>query len=184
MEIIGETLDDAVGEAFDKIAKMLKLPYPGGPNVDKLAKNGNPDRFKFPISEMKGYDFSFSGTKTSVLYFLQKSIKENPNFIEENVEDICAGVQKTLIDNLMIKFIKAAKDLHINQLAIAGGVSANSGLRKKMEELAVEKGFEVFIPKFEYCTDNAAMIAITAHFKALENQFASQEISPLPRIEF
>jgi N6-L-threonylcarbamoyladenine synthase len=183
MEVIGETQDDAVGEAFDKIAKMLQLPYPGGPNVDKFAKIGNPERFKFPISEMQGYNFSFSGIKTAVLYFIQKNQKENPNFVSENLEDICASVQKTLIETLILKLKKAAKELKIKQLAIAGGVSANSGLRKRMEDLVTEKGYEVFIPKFEYCTDNAAMIAITAHFKAIENQFTSQKISPLPRIE-
>ena len=183
MTVIGQTQDDAVGEAFDKSAKLLNLPYPGGPMIDTLARNGNGDTYKFPISEMSNYDFSFSGIKTAILYFIQKNTKINPNFVEENMENICASIQKTLIKTLMIKFLKAAKDMNIKQLAIAGGVSANSGLRAELEKIGTQKGFEVFIPAFEYCTDNAGMIAMTGHFKFLENQFCPQETSPMPRLE-
>jgi N6-L-threonylcarbamoyladenine synthase len=181
MEVIGETLDDAAGEAFDKGAKMLGLPYPGGPMIDKHASLGNPSAFEFPVSEMKGLSFSFSGIKTSLLYFLQKGVKQNPNFIDENIDDICASYQLALIKNLTRKLKKATKLHKIKRVAIAGGVAANSGLRKTLSEIAKKEGWEVFIPKFEYCTDNAAMIAMATHFKYLESQFAEQSISPLPR---
>lgn len=181
MEVLGETIDDAAGEAFDKVAKMLGLPYPGGPMVDKLAKDGDPHRFKFPMSDMKDYDFSFSGLKTSVLYFLQKERKQDPEFAEKNMNDICASVQHTIIRMLMNKLKKAAGELNIKDIGIAGGVSANSGLRNTLLQTGEELGWNVFIPKFEYCTDNAAMIGITAHYKYLAGQFADRSITPTAR---
>lgn len=180
-ELIGSTIDDAAGEAFDKTAKMLGLPYPGGPLVDKLAQEGNPDKFAFKAGNVDGFDFSFSGLKTNVLYFLQKEKQKNPNFIEENINDICASVQKTIIDNLTEKLLLAADQYQIKQLAIAGGVSANSGLRNKMLELQ-EKGFQCHIPKFAYCTDNAAMIAMAGHFLYLENSFGNLAAAPKARM--
>jgi N6-L-threonylcarbamoyladenine synthase len=184
MEIIGETQDDAVGEAFDKTAKLLNLPYPGGPLIDKYAKLGNPLAYTFPMTEMPKYNFSFSGIKTSILYFLKKNVAANPNFIQENLNDICASVQHILVKILLQKLRKAARELNINQVAIAGGVSANSGLRNALQEMGVQENWQVFIPKFEYCTDNAAMIAMAAHFKYLKGEFTSQEVSPLPRMVF
>lgn len=181
MEVIGETIDDAAGEAFDKTAKMLGLPYPGGPMVDKLARDGDATRFKFPISDMKGYDFSFSGIKTSILYFLQKENKTDPDFIANNLPDICASVQGTIIKTLMKKLERAADELGIRHVGIAGGVSANSGLRVALQEAGIRKGWEVYIPAFEYCTDNAAMIGITAHYKYLKGEFASLDVSPSAR---
>ncbi len=182
MEVIGETIDDAAGEAFDKVAKMLQLPYPGGPLVDKYAQLGNPNRFVFPHPKVDALNFSFSGLKTSVLYFLQKELAKNPNFITENLNDICASIQKTIVDILIIKLKNAAKQTNINQIAIAGGVSANSELRKKLENLKNE-GCDVFIPKFEFCTDNAAMIAITGYFKFLQHQFSTQQSIPNARMK-
>ena len=182
MEVIGETQDDAVGEAFDKTAKLLGLPYPGGPLIDKLAKEGNPDRFPFSLGEMPGLNFSFSGIKTAILYFLQKEVKNNPNFIEENKADICASVQKSLIDMLLRKTKKAMKEMNCTQIAIAGGVSANSGLRTRLTEMGTEMGWEVFIPAFSYCTDNAGMIAMAGHFKAEAREFCGQDVSPLARM--
>jgi N6-L-threonylcarbamoyladenine synthase len=181
MQIIGETQDDAVGEAFDKTAKLLGLPYPGGPLIDKLAKEGNPDKYPFPMGEMPGLDFSFSGIKTSILYFLQKALKLNPNFIEENKADICASVQKTLIEILLRKVKKAMHEKNCSSIAIAGGVSANSGLRKRLKELGEENHWEVFIPAFSYCTDNAGMIAMAGHFKFEAGEFCGQDVSPLAR---
>lgn len=181
MEILGSTLDDAAGEAFDKTAKMLGLPYPGGPLVDKYAQSGDAQRFIFPASEMKDYNFSFSGLKTSLLYFLQKEKKKDPGFIEKNLFDICASIQCTIIKMLMKKLEKAADELKINQIGIAGGVSANSGLRKTLQETGKKKNWDVFIPKFEYCTDNAAMIGITAYYKFLKGEFADMSISPSAR---
>lgn len=181
MEVLGETVDDAAGEAFDKVAKMLGLPYPGGPMVDKLAKEGNPTRFSFPLSEMQGYDFSFSGLKTAVLYFLQNERKKEPDFAENNMNDICASVQYTIIRMLMGKLKKAAKDLGIRHIGIAGGVSANSGLRAALTELGLKNDWQVYIPKFEYCTDNAAMIGITGYYKYLESDFTDLSISPTAR---
>ncbi|SHM43337.1 N6-L-threonylcarbamoyladenine synthase [Cyclobacterium lianum] len=183
MEILGETLDDAVGEAFDKIAKILGLPYPGGPQLDKLAGNGDPDAFTFPLSDMKGLDFSFSGIKTAVLYFLKKNLKEDPDFIARNLEDICASVQQTLIAMLMNKLIRACNESEIREVAIAGGVSANSGLRKALKESAGEQGWKVYLPKLEYCTDNAAMVAMAAHYKYQAGQFCGLDISPLARMK-
>lgn len=182
MEVIGETIDDAAGEAFDKVAKMLQLPYPGGPLVDKYAKEGNPDRFSFPHPKVDELNFSFSGLKTSVLYFLQKELKTNPDFITENIKDICAGVQKTIVDILIGKLLKALEQTNIKQIAIAGGVSANSGLRAALQSLT-EKDIKVFIPKFEYCTDNAAMIAITGYYSFLENHDFSKNYTPNARMK-
>lgn len=184
MQIVGETQDDAVGEAFDKVAKMMGLGYPGGPMVDKLAQQGNPEAYSFPESEMKGLNYSFSGIKTAVLYFLRDQLKENENFIEENKADIAASVQKTLINMLLQKLRKAAKKYRVNQIAIAGGVSANSGLRNRLTEMAKEENWDVFIPAFEYCTDNAGMIAMAGHYKFLEGEFVDQGVSALPRMKF
>ncbi len=181
MEIIGETIDDAAGEAFDKVAKMLGLPYPGGPLVDKYAKEGDPHRFKFPLSEMKEYNYSFSGIKTSVLYFLQAEEKKDPGFKEKNIADICASVQFTLVKMLLNKLEKAAKNLGITQIGIAGGVSANSGLRKSLIEMGQKNGWTVYIPPFEYCTDNAAMIGITGYYKYLKGEFADLSVTASAR---
>jgi N6-L-threonylcarbamoyladenine synthase len=184
MEIIGETKDDAVGEAFDKTAKLLDLPYPGGPLIDKYAREGNPMAYAFPLPEMPGLDFSFSGIKTSFMYFLQKQVRENPNFISEYLKDICASIQFTLVNILLKKLKKAAKETGIKEIAIAGGVSANSGLRTSILELGEKLGWKVYIPEFEYCTDNAAMIAMAAHFKYLNSDFCDQTVSPEARMEF
>lgn len=184
MEIIGETQDDAVGEAFDKTAKLLNLPYPGGPLIDKYAQQGNPVAFTFPLSEMPGLNFSFSGIKTAILYFLQDKTRKNPQFVEENLADICASVQYTLIKMLLQKLRKAAKQTGISQISIAGGVSANSGLRKTLLEMGEKEQWEVYIPRFEYCTDNAAMIAMAAHFKYQKGDFCEQTVSPMPRMAF
>jgi N6-L-threonylcarbamoyladenine synthase len=184
LTVMGTTIDDAAGEAFDKIAKIIGLPYPGGPLVDKLAQTGNPNRFEFAKPVVGGYDFSFSGLKTSVLYFLQKQTKENPNFIEENKADICASVQQTILLILFKQLNKLANDLSITDLAIAGGVSANSGLRNHLIATGKEKGWRVFIPKFEYCTDNAAMIAIAGKFLYEKGIFADQTVCALARLPF
>jgi N6-L-threonylcarbamoyladenine synthase len=184
MEIIGETQDDAVGEAFDKTAKLLDLPYPGGPLVDKYAQQGNSAAFAFPLSEMPGLNYSFSGIKTSILYFLQDKTRNNPQFVEENIADICASVQFTLIKMLLQKLRKAAKQTGITEIAIAGGVSANSGLRKTLQEMGEKERWQVYIPRFEYCTDNAAMIAMAAHFKYEKGEFCEQTVSPMPRMAF
>ncbi|GAA4799843.1 tRNA (adenosine(37)-N6)-threonylcarbamoyltransferase complex transferase subunit TsaD [Olivibacter ginsenosidimutans] len=180
MELIGQTIDDAAGEAFDKTAKILNLPYPGGPLIDKLAKEGVP-RFQFPEPQIKGLDFSFSGLKTAILYFVQQQIAQNPNFLQDNIHDICASVQERIISILLKKLRRAAEHYHINQVAIAGGVSANSGLREGLDKLAKEEHWDAFIPRFEYCTDNAAMIAIAGYYKYLYNDFATQDIAPLAR---
>ncbi|MBK3515816.1 tRNA (adenosine(37)-N6)-threonylcarbamoyltransferase complex transferase subunit TsaD [Carboxylicivirga marina] len=184
MEIIGQTIDDAAGEAFDKCAKIMGLPYPGGPLIDKLAKEGNPEAFKFNKPRIANYDYSFSGLKTSVLYFLRDELKKNPDFIEENKADICASLQKTIIDILMDKVIKAADETGITQVALAGGVSANSGLRNRLTELAETKKWKTFIPKFSYTTDNAAMIAINGYHKYLNKEFIGQDAAPFARTEF
>jgi N6-L-threonylcarbamoyladenine synthase len=168
MHILGETIDDAAGEAFDKISKLLGLPYPGGPVLDKLAQLGNPKAFVFAKPQVPNLDFSFSGLKTSVLYFLQK---QSPEFIQENLNDLCASVQYTIIEILLKKLKKAMQETGIKEVCIAGGVSANSGLRKAMEQLGKDTHSAIFLPKFEYCTDNAAMIAITAHFKYIAGSF-------------
>ena len=181
MEVLGETIDDAAGEAFDKVAKMLGLPYPGGPMVDKLAKEGNPTKFSFPLSDMQDYDFSFSGLKTAVLYFLQNEKKKDPDFVANNIKDICASVQHTIITILLKKLKKAAKELKINHVGIACGVSANRGLRTALTETGAQLGWQVYIPKFEYCTDNAAMIGITGYYKYLQGKFADLSVSPTAR---
>jgi N6-L-threonylcarbamoyladenine synthase len=182
MEVLGSTIDDAAGEAFDKTAKILGLPYPGGPLVDKYAQTGNPQAFSFPEPQIPELNFSFSGLKTSILYFINKGVHQNPNFIQEHLEDICASVQHRIITILLAKLTKAAKQHGISQVAIAGGVSANSGLRKALQELAEQQNWEVFIPKFEYCTDNAAMIAIAGYYKFLAADFVGQEVAPLARM--
>ena len=183
MEVIGETIDDAVGEAFDKTAKILGLPYPGGPLIDRYAKLGDPLRFEFKKVTSDAYNFSFSGIKTAFLYFLRDQLKVNDKFIEENLHDICASVQHTLIEILMVKLKKAAFELQINNIAIAGGVAANSGLRAKLEELSKKHNWKVFIPDFQYCTDNAGMIASAAHFKYIKQDFVGYDISPDPRMK-
>ena len=183
MEIIGKTIDDAAGEAFDKIGKIMGLDYPAGPIIDKLAKLGNPDAFTFGKPKLENYDYSFSGIKTSVLYFLQKQLKENPNFIQENVENLCASVQKTIIDVLMKKLEKAAKDYDVKEVAIAGGVSANSGLREAMQKNVEKLSWNVYIPKFEYTTDNAAMIAMVAKLKFERGEFTDLRTSATARYD-
>lgn len=180
MEVLGETADDAVGEAFDKAAKMLGLGYPGGPKIDQHATLGNPASFEFPISEMPGYSFSFSGVKTSLLYFIQKHGQE---FVTERLNDICASYQQTLITTLVRKIRKAAKELKIKEIAIAGGVSANKGLRKALQIEAEKQRWSLYIPDFQYCTDNAGMIAMAAHFKYIEKEFSHQQVSPMPRFQ-
>ncbi len=182
MEIIGQTIDDAAGEAFDKCAKVIGLPYPGGPWIDRLAKDGNPKAFAFAKPNIAGYNYSFSGLKTSFLYFLRDHVKENPNFIEENKSDLCASLQATVIDILMKKLRLAAKDTGIRQVAVAGGVSANSGLRQAFLDYGKRYGWEVFIPPFSYTTDNAAMIAQAAYFKYQDSDFCSIDEVPFARV--
>ncbi|HAE29769.1 MAG TPA: tRNA (adenosine(37)-N6)-threonylcarbamoyltransferase complex transferase subunit TsaD [Flavobacteriales bacterium] len=182
MEVIGETIDDAAGEAFDKSAKVLGLPYPGGPMIDKYAKTGDPDRFEFSHPSVQGYNYSFSGLKTQFLYFIQKETSKDPEFVSKNLPDICASWQNHIIKVLLSKLKKAVKDYKINQVAIAGGVSANSGLRHALHQMSEEKGWSVFIPDFEYCTDNAAMISMAAHYKFLANEFASIDCVPRARM--
>ena len=184
MEILGETLDDAAGEAFDKTAKLLNLPYPGGPLIDKYAQLGNPLAFKFPVPQIRDLDFSFSGFKTAILYFIRDNQKENPLFIEENLNDICASVQHSIVNILLTKLKKAAKQYNCTEIAIAGGVSANSGLRKALLEAKEDMGWNVYIPAFQYCTDNAGMIAIAGYHKFLAGDFVGQEISPMARMNF
>ncbi|WP_291906610.1 tRNA (adenosine(37)-N6)-threonylcarbamoyltransferase complex transferase subunit TsaD [Chitinophaga sp. CB10] len=184
MRVIGETLDDAAGEAFDKSAKLLGLPYPGGPLIDKYAKEGNPHRFKFPEPRIPGLNFSFSGLKTSILYFLQENQQQDPDFIQNNLADICASIQHRIISILLNKLVKAAEETGVRDVAIAGGVSANSGLRAALEEYGQQHHWRTFIPKFEYCTDNAGMIAITAYYKYLAGDFASLDAVPTARAAF
>jgi N6-L-threonylcarbamoyladenine synthase len=181
LQVIGSTIDDAAGEAFDKSAKLLGLPYPGGPLIDKYAQIGNPHAFKFAEPNIEDLNFSFSGLKTSVLYFLQKQSK---GFIEEHLNDLCASIQYTIITILMKKLKRAVKETKVTQVCIAGGVSANSGLRKTLQELAKENNWQAFIPKFEYCTDNAAMIAITAYYKLLAGQTTALDASPSARADW
>ena len=180
MELLGSTIDDAAGEAFDKTGKLLGLEYPAGPLIDKFAKLGEPV-FKFTEPKVGELDFSFSGLKTSILYFLRKQVKENPNFVEENLNDICASVQATIVSILLKKIKVAALKTGITHLAIAGGVSANSALREGFEALGNEMGWTTYIPRFEYCTDNAAMIAVTGYFKFLKKEFVGQEVVPVAR---
>lgn len=180
-EILGQTIDDAVGEAFDKCSKMMGLGYPGGPIVDRLAKEGDENRFKFNLPHIQGLDYSFSGIKTSLLYFLRDQLKENPNFIEENKADICASFQKALIDILMKKLILAVKQTGIRQVAIGGGVSANSGLRNRIAEEGKKRGWQTFIPEFRFTTDNAAMIAISGLYKYRRGEFCTLDKPSVPR---
>lgn len=181
MEVIGETTDDAAGEAFDKSAKMLGLPYPGGPLIDKYAKEGDANKYKFTEPQIPGFNFSFSGLKTQILYFIQKESKANPNFVTENLNDLCASIQSRIISILLNKLAAAADQLGITDIAIAGGVSANSGLRTELQRLADKKGWNTFIPAFEYCTDNAGMIAIAGYQKYLKGEFIGQDVAPLAR---
>ncbi|MFS4415701.1 tRNA (adenosine(37)-N6)-threonylcarbamoyltransferase complex transferase subunit TsaD [Maribacter sp. 2307ULW6-5] len=181
MEVLGQTKDDAVGEAFDKSAKLLGLPYPGGPLVDQYAQKGDALRFPFPRPKMPGLDFSFSGLKTGILYFLQKQQRENPHFVAENLEDICASIQYTITGILMDKLKKAVKQTGISEVAIGGGVSANSGIRKALVQEGKKRGWTVHIPKLEYCTDNAAMIGITGYFKYREKLFSAVDVTAKAR---
>ncbi|MFN7116394.1 MAG: tRNA (adenosine(37)-N6)-threonylcarbamoyltransferase complex transferase subunit TsaD [Saprospiraceae bacterium] len=180
MEVLGQTIDDAAGEAFDKTGKLLGLDYPAGPLIDKLAQQGTP-RFEFPEPQIPDLNFSFSGLKTSILYFLKKELESNPNFIPENLADICASVQHRIVSILLQKLRKAARQTGIQDIAIAGGVSANSGLRQGLAALGEKEGWNTYIPKFEYCTDNAAMIGITGYYKFLKGEFVGQEVAPVAR---
>ena len=184
MEAIGQTIDDAAGEAFDKCAKVIGLPYPGGPLIDKNAKLGNKEAFSFSKPRIKDLDYSFSGLKTSFLYFIRDNIKADPDFIKNNMMDLCASIQHTIVEILMDKLEKAVKQTGIKQIAIAGGVSANSGLQNAMKDRAAKYGWDIFIPEFKFTTDNAAMIAITGYYKYLNKEFASQDIAPLARFPF
>lgn len=181
MKVIGETIDDAAGEAFDKSAKIMGLPYPGGPLIDQLAAKGDPGRFKFPHPQIPELNFSFSGLKTSFLYFINEQVKRDSDFIEKNKADLCASIQKTIIDILIAKLKLAAKQNNISRIAIAGGVSANKGLRKALEEEAQKNNWSLYIPAFEYCTDNAAMIAITGYYKYLIKDFCDQSTTAAAR---
>jgi N6-L-threonylcarbamoyladenine synthase len=182
-ELLAETEDDAVGEAFDKAAKILGLPYPGGPLIDKYAKLGDSTKYKFPTPKLKNYNYSFSGVKTAFLYFIQEQTKLNSNFIAQNMKDICASYQAHLIQYLLKNLLAVSKETNIKHIAIAGGVSANSGLRKELELLGKKHQWQTYIPKFEYCTDNAAMIAITGYYKFLKQEFCGLDATPLARYE-
>lgn len=182
MEVIGSTIDDAAGEAFDKAAKMMGLEYPGGPILDRLAREGDPTKFKFAKPKVGKWDYSFSGLKTSVLYFLQKQVKSEPNFIEDNLNDLCASVQSTIVDILLKPVTDVLESHDIRQLAIAGGVSANSELRKQVIALGEKNDWDIFIPKFSYCTDNAAMIAVSAYYQFLDGDFADIDVVPKARL--
>ena len=183
MEVIGQTIDDAAGEAFDKCAKVMGLGYPGGPIVNRLANEGNPKAFAFSKPHIPGYDYSFSGLKTSFLYTLRDRLQEDPDFIEKNKADLCASLQATVIDILMNKLRKAAKDLGIKEVAVAGGVSANSGLRDAFLDHARRYGWKVHIPKFSFTTDNAAMVAITGYYKYIDKEFCPMEAAPFARVQ-
>ena len=184
MTVLGETIDDAAGEAFDKSAKLLGLPYPGGPLIDRYAKDGNPDRFAFPEPQIPGLNFSFSGLKTSILYFLQENTAANPAFTSENLADICASIQQRIVTILLSKLKRASVETGIKEVCIAGGVSANRGLRKSLEEMGTKYRWRIYIPAFQYCTDNAAMIALSGYFKYLEGNFAELSITPTARAEW
>jgi N6-L-threonylcarbamoyladenine synthase len=184
MEILGQTLDDAAGEAFDKIAKVFELPYPGGPLIDKYAQHGNPKAFHFPVANLPGLNYSFSGLKTSVLYFLKKQLVQNPTFVTTNRDDLCASVQYTIVKTLMLKLKKAAIETGISNIAIAGGVSANSGLRKAITEEAVKSNWQVHIPPLSLCTDNGGMICLAAYFKYLAADFSTLSVAPSARFVF
>ncbi len=182
MELLGETLDDAAGEAFDKTAKILNLPYPGGPLIDKFSKGGNAAAYKLPEPQIPGLNFSFSGLKTAILYLVQDQLKQNQDFLTENMADLCASVQSRIVSILLNKLKKAAKETGVKDIAIAGGVSANSGLRQSLIEMGEKYNWRVFIPKFEYCTDNAAMIAIAGYHKFLKKDFVGQDVAPMARM--
>jgi len=182
MNVIGETQDDAVGEAFDKAAKMMGLPYPGGPLIDKFAQDGNPNAFRFSQTVMPDLSFSFSGIKTAFLYFLRDRKKEDEKFVEKNLNDICASLQRHLVQMLLQKLKLAAQQTRIKEIAIAGGVAANSGLRNAMDQAAQELNWKIFIPEFQYCTDNAAMIAMAAHYKFLAGKFCRLDVAPIPNM--
>lgn len=182
MELLGETLDDAAGEAFDKTAKILGLPYPGGPLIDQHAQQGNPHVFQLPEPQISGLNFSFSGLKTAILYLVQAELVKNPNFLSDQMNDLCASVQQRIVSILLNKFKKAAQQTGVKELAIAGGVSANSGLREGLTTMGAREGWNVYIPHFEYCTDNAAMIAIAGYHKFLKRDFTSQDVTPLARM--
>lgn len=183
MKVLGETLDDAAGEAFDKAAKLLGLPYPGGPLIDRYAREGNPEAYPFPETSTPGLNYSFSGIKTAIMYFLRDRKKEDPDFIHKNLPDICASIQAKLVDMLMNKLRKASRLTGIREIAIAGGVSANSGLRERLVEEAARLGWNIYLPAFEYCGDNAAMIAMAAHYKYLAGDFAEFTAVPEPRMK-
>lgn len=183
MEVLGETLDDAVGEAFDKSAKLLGMPYPGGPLIDRYAKEGDPFKYPFPIPKVDGLNFSFSGLKTSILYFVQRETAKDPGFIEKERDHVCASIQKTIVAILMEKLVRAVEQTGIDQIAIAGGVAANSGVRNALEEAEKERGWTTYIPPFEYCTDNAGMIGIVGYFKYLEGRFADLRTSAQARYQ-
>lgn len=183
MQIVGQTIDDAAGEAFDKCAKVMGLPYPGGPHIDRLAREGNPMAFRFAMPNIAGFDYSFSGLKTSFLYTLRDAVKLNPNFVEENRADLAASLQKTIIDILMKKLITAAKEFKISNITVAGGVSANSGLRDAITEIGRRHGWQVYIPKPAFTTDNAAMVAVAGYFKYLKGEFCPIDRPPFARTE-
>lgn len=184
MEVVGQTNDDAAGEALDKTSKILGLPYPGGPVIDKNARLGNPDAYQFPEPQIPGLDFSFSGLKTAILYFIRDNVAANPNFVQDNINDICASVEKRIATILLNKLKKAAIQYGITDIALAGGVSANTGLRQGLKQLGEDMGWNTFIPQFQYCTDNAAMIAIAGYYKYLKGDFVGQDIAPLARMPF
>ncbi len=184
MEVVGQTLDDAAGEAMDKTSKILGLPYPGGPLIDKHARLGDPDKYKFPEPQIPGFDFSFSGLKTSILYFIRDNVAQNPDFIAENINDICASVENRIVTILLNKLKKAAAQYGIKDIALAGGVSANTGLRQGLNAMGAKHGWNCFIPEMQYCTDNAGMIAIAGYHKYLKGEFADQSITPLARMPF
>jgi N6-L-threonylcarbamoyladenine synthase len=184
MKVIGETIDDAAGEAFDKSAKLLGLPYPGGPFIDKYADKGDQKKYPFPEPNIQGLNFSFSGLKTSILYFLQNEKAKNADFIKENLHDICASIQYRIVTILLNKLRKASEETGVKNICIAGGVSANSGLRNSLKKMGEKLNWNTFIPRFEYCTDNAAMIAITGYYKYLQGEFADLSISPTARAEW
>jgi len=183
MELIGNTIDDAAGEAFDKCAKVMGLPYPGGPFIDRMAGEGDPNAFQFSKPRIQGLDFSFSGLKTSFLYFLRDRLKEDENFVEANINSLCASLQRTIIEILIAKLVRASKETGIREIGIAGGVSANSGLRSAVMVEASKRNWNVFLPEFRYTTDNAAMIGITGYYKYLQSEFADHSVTPLARFD-
>lgn len=183
MRIIGTTIDDAAGEAFDKCAKVMGLPYPGGPVIDRLAKEGDPKAFRFARPHVEGYDYSFSGLKTSFLYTLRDAVAKDPEFIERHKADLCASLQTTIVEILLDKLIRASKETGIRDIAIAGGVSANSGLRNGITETGARRGWRTFLPEFKFTTDNAAMIAMAGHYRYRNGEFASLDVSPVARLE-